>query len=247
MDIPQDIQILFPESIEVSHPWALAYIPWRDHYLNHVPEKYRDFFQIILPYLNVRTTDIHTALCMAYLPSAMQWSVKNKIEVREHIVAISLILHDCGWSLLSDEEIALSLDVTGLQLSATARNPKVRHALEGAQLARKLLQKHQVTLHIQDSEIDDICQAVLFHDRPEVLQQDTYLSFEVKLLADLDHLWSVIREGFWLDTIRKQIDPKVYLENLINDAPRYYITEFGHQTVAVLLKSLRSEVNGRDE
>jgi len=68
--VPDDITILFPEApdIAVEDRHYLAYIPWDDRYLKHIPRKYRDFFVYALPYLHARTSDVHTALSVSQLP-----------------------------------------------------------------------------------------------------------------------------------------------------------------------------------
>ena len=137
--VPYDIRLELPENITLDKKdWHyLTYIPWDEKYLKNVPDDFIDFFKFILPYLGVRTTDVHVATCLGFLDELI--GKFPEIEVNRRVLAISLILHDVGWSKLSDQEIANSLGVTGLKLSEVAMGPKEKHAVEGEKLARELL------------------------------------------------------------------------------------------------------------
>src|SRR5882757_471352 len=106
--IPDDITILFPEApdIPMEDRHYLAYIPWDDRYLKHIPRKYRDFFVYALPHLHARTSDVHTALSVSQLPKLFGTTAAD---FDDRAVYLALILHDCGWSEVSQQELAASL------------------------------------------------------------------------------------------------------------------------------------------
>lgn len=221
----------------------LVSIPWDRQYLQFVPLEYRAFFRAVRPYLSERTTDVHTAVCLQYLDEIIELVQLAGLIVNRDIVAYALILHDCGWSALTPAEIAASLGVTGLALNPTAQGPKEKHAQLGAQLARRLLTVQQSTLHLSDSAIDTICQCILCHDQPEkVAIQGSQASIEMQLLVDLDHLWSFTHLDFWLDTIRKGVPPRQYLENLQQDLDGYFVTNIGKDKARQLLADRAREV-----
>ena len=139
--IPNDIRLVFPkEPISPDFLRCLVYIPWEKDYLHFVPKRFRLFFKFALPYLKPRTTDVHTAVCLSY------WSNYTKVlekgmgnRINRNVVAYGLVLHDCGWSVLTKKEIAESFAAKGLKVEGVAIGPKERHAEEGARIARKIL------------------------------------------------------------------------------------------------------------
>ena len=84
--------------------------------------------------------------------------------------------------------------------------------------------------------------AILYHDKPGELARQRGLSTEVKLVCDVDHLWSFTHENFWQDTVRKGIAPAAYLKNLEADLDGYFVTEPGRQKARRLLEARRAEV-----
>jgi hypothetical protein len=155
------------------------------------------------------------------------------------VVALALLLHDVGWSQLSEFEIANSLGVTGLTLTETAMGPKEKHAVVGEKVARDVLLSWQnrFTPPLTVGEQELICQSVRWHDKPEMVAGDGNMPIEVGALVDLDHLWSFTHHNFWQDTIRKQVVPAEYVQNLEKDLPGYFVTPEGR----VLAKKLLAE------
>lgn len=221
----------------------LTFIPWQDSYLQHIPADFRDFFVSVQHLLSVRTTDVHTAICLGFLDDFIQQIESSGVSVNRNVVGYALILHDCGWSQLSDEEIASSLGVTGLKLTDTARGPKEKHAVLGAKLAEDLLRQKQTELNLSNDEINLICRAVLYHDRPEeVAELGQSVPIEVQLLVDLDHIWSFTQPNFWLDIFRKNVPPDQYAQNLEQDLDTYFITDLGRSTARRLLAERKKEI-----
>lgn len=244
---PSDIHLALPENSplppEAQH--FLIYIPWQDSLIEFVPSEYRDFYLTILPHLSARTTDVHTAICMQYLDEFIQKAEHLGKAVQRNVLAYALMLHDSGWSQMAEAEIAASLGVTGLVLSETAIGPKEKHAILGEKKAREMLTKRKEELALTNQEIELICKAILYHDRPEqVAGSKNEMPIEVQLLVDLDHLWSFTHLNFWQDTVRKGVSPEIYLENLRRDLDGYFVTEIGKQKAKTLLAERAAEVAG---
>jgi len=241
-----NIVLKYPDDCDLpeSKKHFLLYIPWESKYLSLVPFEYQDFFQKILPKLDARTTNVHTAICMQYLDQFISKAEEHANKVNRNVLAYSLMLHDSGWSMLSQEEIAASLGVRGLALNEKAMGPKQKHAVLGEQIARKILKEDQEKLGLSDEEIELICKAVLYHDKPEeVAGKGNDLPIEVKLLVDLDHIWSFVYLGFWMDVQRKGVEAKEYLQNLKNDLDSYFVTDIGKEKAKELLVQREMEVN----
>lgn len=243
--IPADIILKLPENSQLpqSEQHFLLYIPWETKYMDFIPLTYKSFFDEILPLLKARTTDVHTAVCMQYLDELIDLAHNEGKVVNRNILAYSLMLHDSGWSQMSESEIAQSLGVKGLALNETAMRPKEKHAVLSEQIARDILTRKQDELGLSTTEIELICKAILYHDKPEeVAGAGEEMSIEVQLLVDLDHIWSFTRLNFWQDILRKGVDPNEYLENLKNDLDSYFVTHIGKQKARELLSQREKEL-----
>jgi hypothetical protein len=242
--MPVDVQLAFPrEPLSPSLRRRLAYIPWKGSYLRFSPKRYRDFLEYVLPYLKPRTTDVHTALCLSYLKPYSETLEKTmEIEMNKRVVACGLTLHDCGWSALTEREIADSLAVKGLSLENKALAPKRRHADEGARIARKILNDYEFEPPLKKREEDLICDVVFWHDKIEEVRKPKFPA-EIKAVADLDHLWSFTKPNFWQDTVRKNIKPQSYSKKLGHDLTSYFIFEPGKKLARGLLKRRKDEVS----
>ena len=239
--VPEDIELRLPEktSLDPADLHFLIYIPWQDLYLENVPAVYRDFFRLVLPYLHARTTDVHVATCLPFIKELMQAEAGP---VDERVVQIAFMLHDSGWSQMSEAKIAGSLGVQGLSLSGDAIQPKARHAVLGQQVAQKLLGEYAFQPPLTAGEKEQIYQAILYHDRPQELAAAGGIPAEVKLVCNVDHLWSFTHPNFWQDTLRKGVEPPAYLENLGRELETYFVSEPGRQKARQLLGQRSLEV-----
>lgn len=244
--IPETLTVKLPEDSNLAQQdrHFLIYIPWEEKYLELVPEDFREFFAEVRSQLDARTTDVHTAVCLSFLDEFIQkMAERTGKQANRKVVGYALALHDAGWSQMSEEEIAVSLGVTGLALTLEAVGPKERHAQLGEQFARRFLTEKQEELGLSDTEIDLICLAILHHDKPEyVAGMGKEIPVEVQMLVDLDHLWSFTQLNFWQDTLRKGVSPEEYLQNLEQDLPNYFVTEVGKEKAKELLEHRRQEV-----
>ena len=241
--IPRDIKLVFPkESLPPDLIRCLVYVPWKNDYLHFCPKRFRRFFEFVLPYLKHRTTDVHTAICLSCMNNYIKKFEKERgAKISKKIVAYGLILHDCGWSALSKNEIADSLAVEGVKLKGEALGPKRKHADEGVKIARKILNEYKFKPALTKEEKEVICKAVFWHDKTEKVKGKKF-PIEVKAVVDLDHLWSFTKLNFWQDTIRKDVSPQDYWKNLEHDLDSYFIFKTGKELAYTLLKERKKEV-----
>jgi hypothetical protein len=239
--IPADVNLGLPDaaSVEPTLLRRLVSIPWDDRYLALVPLDYRDFFRFVLPHLRVRTTDVHVATCLPFVRDLLN-DVGQPVD--ERVVYVAFILHDAGWSEMSEQEIADSLGVAGLALSATAASPKARHVELGLALARRLLGEYPFVPPLTSAQADLILHAIEWHDRPQDLARLPDAPPTSRLVCDVDHLWSFTHENFWQDTVRKGVDPRDYLRNLDQDLHGYFVTDVGRLRARRMLAERRDEV-----
>jgi hypothetical protein len=222
--IPDDIELRLPENstLAAGDLHYLLYLPWHDEYLERVDAAYRDFFKVVLPYLHVRSTDVHVATCLPFIKKLIQAGSET---VDERVVQIAFILHDSGWSQMSEREIAASLGVAGLSLSGPALQPKARHAILGQQVAQQILAAYPFQPPLTAEQKNNIYQAILYHDRPQDLAAAGGLPASLQMVCNVDHLWSFTHLNFWQDTVRKGVPPIAYLENLGKDLDAYFVSE----------------------
>lgn len=245
LQFPDDIPLALPENslLDPVDLHFLVYIPWHDSYLNFVPSEYQEFFRRSLSLLSVRTIDVHTAVCFQFLNEFVQKAGVGGKPINRDLLSYALLLHDSGWSQMTEEEIATSLGVTGLALTDKAMGPKKKHAVLGEQIARRVLHESQSTLNFSNQDIDLICKAIRYHDEPEtVAGAGNAMPIEVQLLVDLDHIWSFTHFNFWQDTLRKEISPRAYLENLNRDLSTYFVTSIGKEKAMEMLNEREKEV-----
>ena len=239
--IPDDLDLRLPEksTLYVGDLHYLIYIPWQDYYLQLVDPAYRDFFQVVLPYLDARSTDVHVATCLPFIKELIQAELEP---VDERVVQVAFMLHDSGWSRMSEAEIAESLGVPGLSLSGQAVQPKARHAFLGQQVAQQLLETYPFQPPLTTEQKNWIYQAILYHDRPQELAAAGGLLASLKVVCNVDHLWSFTHPCFWLDTLRKAVPPPMYTENLAADLEAYFVSEPGRRKARQCLAGRAQEV-----
>ena len=244
--IPADLSLRVPtaSSLEPHSLHYLIYIPWDEKYLAFIEKDYRDFFLAVLPYLHSRSTDVHVATCLPFVKELIE---ADHEPVDERVVYPAFILHDSGWSQMTELEIASSLGVQGLALSGEAVAPKLRHVQLGKEIAQQVLEQNPINPPLTPAQKDIIFQAILYHDKPQELADLGHIPASVRVVCDVDHLWSFTHENFWQDTVRKGVEPPAYLVNLQNDLDGYFVAEPGKRRARMLLEERRAEVDAWQE
>lgn len=239
--IPADVELCLPEksSLAAEDLHYLIYLPWHDGYLERVDAAYRDFFKVVLPYLHARSTDVHVVTCLPFIKELIQTGPEP---VDERVVQIAFILHNSGWSQMSELEIAESLGIVGLSLSGHALQPKARHAILGQQVAQQILADYPFQPSLTAEQKNNIYQAILYHDRPQDLAAAGGIPASLKVVCNVDHLWSFTYPNFWQDTLRKGVLPPEYLENLAKDLDTYFVSAPGRIQARQLLSERALEV-----
>jgi hypothetical protein len=243
--VPADLTILIPKArrIVAEDRHYLAYIPWQTKYLAHIPAEHQEFFLYVLPFLHARTSNVHTALSisqLAHLLPAFEGSVDT------HLVYLALILHDCGWSKVTQEGLLHSLSYSGVTPSnPDSMKPKQQHLIFGEALAYELLDSFDFGEQpLSSHDIYTISEIIRRHDHDAAWEQDKYghISDEVRIVCDADRLWSYTYENFWLDTVRKGVNPETYIETINQEITGYFFTDLGRARARQLLSERRTEV-----
>lgn len=130
-----------------------------------------------LPHLGVRDNDAHTLYAWG-IASALLGQVPG---AREEIVLPAILLHDTGWSTVSEDDALEAIAPGG------RRRDLVRHhEIEGARIARGILDE----VGVPAADRDEIIAIIDGHDsRLEAL------SLEDGIVKDADKLWRVTPHG----------------------------------------------------
>lgn len=244
--LPNDLNIVIPSapSIPIEDKHYLAYIPWDEDYMRHIPEKYRDFFSFILPCLHTRTSDVHTALSAAQLPYLLK-DVSEPVD--ERAISLALLLHDCGWSQVDQQGLVTSLSYNSVTPAGShSIRPKQQHLIYGTALAYRLLDAYDFgSEELTTTDIYEIAGIIRRHDHDAAWEQGKYgtISTEIKIVCDADRLWSYTYENFWLDIVRKGVAPETYVRTIADEISDYFFTDQGKTRARQLAAERKAEVD----
>lgn len=108
------------------------------------------------------------------------------------VVVPAAILHDIGWSQLSDaERLEIFADIS-MERESELRH---KHQDEGVKLARKILE----SIQYDPDKIAEICEIISKHDT-----RSGFISANEGLVRDADKLWMYSLEVFTLDAERRK-------------------------------------------
>lgn len=234
---PAGITIVLPD---IKNP-ELAFIPWNEKkYGKKIPKEYKKIWEKTFPHLHVRSTDVHTAVSLECLYKILipDFEKETKKKLDSTVCHFGIILHDCGWSKLTEEQISWTFQgIKGsLDLGKKGKVVKELHLKEGFKLAKEIIKEFRLT----SKQIRKILYIVRKHD----FWGGKKKSFpEFAITIDADRIWSYAAESFWLDVIRKGKSPQTNLANLGRELGAYFQTEAGKRLAGKLLDNRRKEVD----
>ncbi len=161
-----------------------------------LPPKYKQVWEAAIRYQDKQGAPGHARIVTEY---ALILTLLNK--AKPDITIPAAILHDIGWSRLSKREGEIIFDKYWSRAD-TARL-KRRHEIEGAKLAKSLLEK----IGYPPTEVRKIVGIINGHDT-----YDGFRSREDGVVRDADRLWRFSRTGFLADLRRFGKTPA---ENLV--------------------------------
>lgn len=161
------------------------------------------------PYLTTRGDLLHTQVAHEYALLLMEKEGGDR-----RIVEPAVILHDVGWYRLDPEEIKGAFGVRAAGKKA-ARINRV-HELEGALIARELLEELEYDLLL----IDQIISIVARHDSGREPK-----SLEERLVKDADKLWRFSGVGYRNEMERQKLTPMERYQFLVKNLPSWFFTK----------------------
>lgn len=146
-------------------------------------EEFKKIWELALPYQDKRNNNGHAQITTEY---AIRLS---RIENVDDMIAVpAAILHDIGWSKLSQEE---RKNICGSQITPEKKySICIKHQNESVKLAKKILGavKHPIPY------LKDILEIISKHDTRE-----KFYSPEDGVMRDADKLWKYSQIGFQTD------------------------------------------------
>ena len=180
---------------------------------------YGEIYRLAGPYLDTRDNDLHTRIAYSFALKLLQAEGGD-----EKIVIPAVLLHDVGWKAVPEE---LQLKAFGpgrndLQINRI-------HEVEGAKIARELLQQAEYDPEL----VDRIVEIILEHD-----SRHEAISHNDALVKDSDKLWRFSREAIQVDPPRFGVDSVAHVVWLGFQIDGWFITATG-KNMALAEQKLR--------
>ncbi len=189
--------------------------------------RFREIIEMAKSFLDTRNNRIHMEVSKGFAVRLLDSERGD-----ETVVLPAIILHDVGWKMVSEE---LHLQAFGPHAKDMETNRI--HEVEGARIAREILEK----LEYDESLVDEIVEIILGHD-----SRKDPLSLNDAIVKDADKLWRFSKEAFKIDPERFRIDPAAHIHWLGQQIDGWFITETGrkiareeHQLRVVSLQTIR--------
>lgn len=168
-------------------------------------EIYGKIYELAGPYLDTRDNDLHTRVAHSFALKLLEVEGGD-----EKIVIPAVLLHDVGWKAVPEELQLKAFGPSNYNLELNRI-----HEVEGAKIARELLQQAEYNPEL----VDQICEIILGHDsRHEAISHDD------ALVKDSDKLWRFSREAISLDSRRFRVDPVAHIAWLGRQIDSWFLT-----------------------
>ncbi len=162
-------------------------------------------FDAARPYLSTRSNEEHTRIAFDFAVRLL-----DQEEGNPNVVLPAVILHDVGWKSIPED-----LQLAAFGPGKIDANLNRLHELEGARIARSILETERHPPHL----IDEITEIILEHDsRPEPLSQND------AIVKDSDKLWRYSQRGLAVDVQRFGLNTSRYLSSLRKKIDEWFHT-----------------------
>jgi hypothetical protein len=142
-------------------------------------DPYASVWETALPYLRARKNDVHVPLSVGFAERLCD----AYPDADRDVVIVAVILHDIGWAVVDQDELARG-ETPGPGMLET--DLRVAHEREGARLAGAILHE----LGYPPRFIDEVVEIIAGHD-----SRRHALSLNDSLMKDADKLWRYTSAG----------------------------------------------------
>jgi HD superfamily phosphodiesterase len=184
-----------------------------------VAGKYQRILELAWPYLHTRSNDEHTEGSVLFA-----WQLLDAEGGDPDVVIPAIILHDVGWSRLSDDEQRQAFGPPPRRLDLN-----IFHEQQGAEIAAGIL----ASIGYDPALTDEIVQIINGHDnRPEAL------SLNDSLVKDADRLFRLTRRGYLIFLEFFSLEFRSYLAAMASVADNWYFTATARRLGAEMFADL---------
>ena len=184
-------------------------------------------FESARPYLSTRDNEEHTRIAFDFAVRLL-----DQEEGNPNVVLPAVILHDVGWKSIPED-----LQLTAFGPGKKDANLNRLHELEGARIARSILETARYPLHL----IDEITEIILEHDsRSQPLSQND------AIVKDSDKLWRYSKRGVVVDVQRFGLDTSRYLASLRKRIDEWFHTATARRIAAEELRLREQSLGIKD-
>lgn len=157
--------------------------------INFTKKEYQKIWETALPFQDKRDDAGHAEIVTRFATKLCELEKADG-----DIVIPAAILHDIGWSQLSEEEkfIIFGSNATKEEML----HVRIRHQKEGAKLAEEILEK----LKYPSEQIKQILEIISQHDT-----RKGFFSKEDGIMRDADKLWRFSKVGLDADIRRREM------------------------------------------
>jgi hypothetical protein len=170
--------------------------------------RYPHIYRLTKPYLQTRDNELHARVSYSFALKLLETEAGDS-----EVVLPAILLHDVGWWTIPED---LHLQAFGPGEKDMAINR--RHELEGARIAREILEQ----VGYDPTLTDEIAEIILGHDsRREALSPND------AIVKDSDKLWRFSEEALEVYPQQFSLDAGVHTVWLGNQIETWFITETG--------------------
>lgn len=186
---------------------------------------FRKIWNLALPYQDKRGDEGHAETVLNYAFELLKTENSN-----EDVVIPAAILHDIGWSQVSEEERMAVFRDLDRSMDIKLR---MRHQELGVILAKDIL----VRVNYPQNLTDEVLEIISQHDT-----RQGFLNENDGIMRDADKLWRYSSNGFSADLRRFKIDPHLlYQANKIT-LPNYFYSITAKRIAQRELEKRKSEI-----
>ena len=185
---------------------------------------YDEIYELAEPYWQTRANDVH-------VPGAYRLARRLLAaipEADEAIVVPAILLHDCGYALVPEEDHLKGLAGAPIGWEADITR---RHEIEGARLAGEILAR----VGYEPGRIRRIQAIIDGHD-----SREEALDVEDQVVKDADKLWRFSEDGVRIAHVWMSLTPAAFMDYVEARIDTWFFTDAARELARELLAGSRA-------
>lgn len=207
---------------------SLTYSIDEDFHITKIESRFRNIFELAVPFLQTRLNLPHTFIVYQYANLILEQESGSR-----EIAIPACILHDVGWSCIPEDQ-----QLRAFGPNITDPEARRKHEVEGVSIARQILSQ----AGYNGSLVGRIVEIIDGHDTTANAR-----SLEDAITKDSDKLFRLSDFGFRIDCERFQVDPHEYWPNLLKRSSNWFLTPMGRELAAYEARCREQEFQEKQE